>query len=392
MSSIKAFHIMTKPRGALCNLDCAYCYFLKKKALYPRSDFFMSDELLKKFTRQYIQAQEVPLVTFAWQGGEPTLMGMDFYQRAVDYQKQYAPAGMEILNTLQTNATLLDDRWCEFFKEHHFLIGISIDGPSELHDVYRKDKGGAPTLHRVLAGLQCLKKHEVDFNILTCVHAANQNDPLWVYRFLRDELEAQFIQFIPIVERDHKKGEQRGNKITNRSVSSKKYGDFLITIFDEWVRKDVGEVFVQIFDVALGKWLGHPGGLCVFDETCGLALALEHNGDLYSCDHFVEPRFRVGNINTTDLYELVTSHKQQQFGLDKRKTLPRYCMDCEVRFVCNGGCPKNRILHTPAGEYGLNYLCQGYRAFFNHIDKPMKRMAELIRSGKPAEEIKKDYL
>jgi len=392
MSGIQSFHIMTKPRGALCNLNCVYCYFLKKEALYPRSDFFMSDELLENFTRQYIQAQQVPQVTFAWQGGEPTLMGLDFYKKAVNYQKQYVPDGVEILNTLQTNGTLLDDSWCEFLKEHHFLIGISIDGPSELHDVYRKDKGGAPTLHKVLAGLQYLKKHEVDFNILTCVHAANQYDPLSVYRFLRDELEAQFIQFIPIVERDHKRGEQRGNKITDRSVSSKKYGDFLITIFDEWVRKDVGEVFVQIFDVTLGKWLGHPVGLCVFDETCGLALALEHNGDLYSCDHFVEPRFRVGNINTSDLYELVTSHKQQQFGLNKRKALPRYCLDCEVRFVCNGGCPKNRILHTPTGEYGLNYLCQGYRAFFNHIDKPMKRMADLIRSGKPAEEIKKDYL
>jgi len=351
----------------------------------------MSDEVLENLTRQYIQAQQTPQITFAWQGGEPTLMGLDFFKKAVEYQKKYARPGVKIENSLQTNGTLLDDSWCAFFNKQNFLIGISIDGPPELHDVYRVDKGGAPTFHKVLAGLNLLKKHTVDFNILTTVHAANAEFPLEVYRFLRDELKAQFLQFIPIVERDNKKGEQKGNKLTSRSVTGKQYGDFLISIFNEWVRRDVGEVFVQIFDVALGKWLGQPGGLCVFDETCGLALALEHNGDLYSCDHYVEPKYRVGNLNKTDLIQLVRSHKQRQFGLDKLETLPDYCLECEVRFACNGGCPKNRILHTPSGEFGLNYLCVGYRAFFNHVDEPMRKMADLLRSGKSAKEVVNVY-
>jgi uncharacterized protein len=387
MREINSFHIMTKPRGAICNLDCAYCYFLKKEALYPHSNFRMSEEVLENFTRQYIQAQHVPQVTFAWQGGEPTLMGLDFFKKAVEFQEKYALPGMNIENAFQTNGTLLDDDWGIFFKDHNFLVGISIDGPPQLHNTYRKDKGGSPTFQKVLSGLEILKKHNVDFNILTTVHAANVEDPLDVYRFLRDDLEAKFLQFIPIVERDNKKGEQKGNKVTNRSVTGETYGNFLIAIFDEWVRMDVGEVFVQIFEVALGKWLGHPGGLCIFDETCGQALALEHNGDLYSCDHYVEPRYRLGNISKNDMIQLVNSYKQQQFGRDKLDTLPKYCLDCEVQFACNGGCPKNRILHTSDGEYGLNYLCDGYRAFFNHIDEPLKTMADLIRSGRQARDI-----
>jgi uncharacterized protein len=382
---------MTKPRGAICNLDCAYCYFLKKEALYPRSNFRMSEEVLEDFTRQYIQAQRVSKVTFAWQGGEPTLMGLDFFKKAVEYQTIYARAGMEVENAFQTNGTLLDDTWGAFFKDHHFLVGISIDGPPELHNAYRKDKGGAPTFQKVLSGLEILKNHDVDFNILTTVHAANADHPLEVYRFLRDELEAKFIQFIPIVERDHKKGEQKGTKLTSRSVTGKQYGHFLISIFDEWVQRDVGEIFVQIFDVSLGKWLGQPAGLCIFAETCGLALALEHNGDLYSCDHYVEPQYRLGNISKTDLIHLVNSHKQRQFGINKKSTLPKYCLTCEVRFACNGGCPKNRVLHTPDGEFGLNFLCDGYRAFFNHVDVPMKIMANLLRAGKPAKEVMDIY-
>ena len=378
---------MTKPRGAICNLNCAYCYFLKKESLYPRSDFYMSDDVLENFTRQYVQAQKGPQVTFAWQGGEPTLMGLDFYKKAVDYQKKYAPQGVRIENTLQTNGTLLDDAWCEFFKDHNFLIGISIDGPPELHNAYRKDKGGAQTLNSVLVGLETLKRHDVEFNILTTVHAANGDHPLEVYEFLKNELGARFFQFIPIVERDNKKGEQKGNRLTNRSITGKQYGNFLIAIFDEWVRRDVGEIFVQIFDVALGKWLGQHGGLCIFDETCGKALALEHNGDLYSCDHYVEPKYRLGNLKKAELIQLVNSHKQRQFGLNKEKTLPKYCLECEVRFACNGGCPKNRVKHTPDGEFGLNHLCEGYRAFFNHVDEPMRLMADLVRSGKSAVEI-----
>jgi uncharacterized protein len=388
MKTTRSFHIMTKPRGAICNLDCAYCYFLKKESLYPRSDFYMPDEVLENFTRQYIQAQQVPLVTFTWQGGEPTLMGLEFFQKAISFQNQYAPSEMKIENTIQTNGTLLDDRWCAFFKEYNFLVGISIDGGQVLHDAYRKDKGGAGTFSKVCTGLELLQEHGVEFNVLTTVHAANVEHPLEIYCFLTVELGARFLQFIPIVERVNKKGSQKGNKVTDRSVTGKQYGQFLIQVFDEWIQKDVGDIFVQMFDVALGKWLGSAGGLCVFDETCGLALALEHNGDVFSCDHYVEPKFRLGNLQNSDLIQLVESHKQRKFGLDKRETLPRYCVECEVRFACNGGCPKNRILHTPQGEFGLNYLCQGYQAFFNHIDEPMRRMANLLRAGKLASEIR----
>jgi len=378
-----AFHVMIKPRGPICNLDCAYCYYLRKERLYPNSDFRMTDALLEEFTRQYIQAQRVPEVIFGWQGGEPTLMGLDFFRRAVELQHKYHRPGMRILNALQTNGTTLSDEWCRFFREHDFLVGLSLDGPRGLHDAYRVDKGGRPTFDRVMTGLHLLKKHNVEFNILTCVHAVNAEHPLEVYRFLRDEAGARFIQFIPIVERDNKTGFQEGTKVTERSVTGQQYGDFLVTVFDDWVRRDVGCVFVQIFDVALAAWLGQPPGLCIFEETCGTALALEHNGELYACDHFVEPRYRLGNIQETPLIELVGSERQRQFGLAKRDTLPRYCRECEMRFVCNGGCLKNRILRTPDGEPGLNYLCEGYKAFFTHIDRPMRIMAAELQAGRP---------
>ncbi len=379
----RAFHIMVKPRGSICNLDCAYCYFLSKERLYPGSQFRMKYELLETYTRQYIESQRVPEVTFAWQGGEPTLMGLDFFETAVELQQKYRKPGTRIHNALQTNGTTLDDDWCAFFREHDFLIGISIDGPRKLHDYYRVDKGGQPTFDGVMAGLSLLKKHDVEFNILTTVHAANGDYPLDVYRFLRDEAEAHFIQFIPIVERDNETGFQEGDRTTERSVTARQYGDFLITIFDEWVRRDVGRVFVQIFDVALSAWLGQPAPLCVFAATCGDALALEHNGDLYACDHFVEPKYRLGNIVDAPLTALVGSEQQRQFGLTKRDALPRYCRECEVRFVCNGGCPKNRFVRTPHGEPGLNYLCAGYKAFFNHIDRPMRIMGGELRAGRP---------
>jgi len=295
--------------------------------------------------------------------------------------------GMKVENAFQTNGTLLDDAWCKFFKENKFLVGISIDGPPELHNKYRKDKGGADTSNDVLHGLALLKKHNVEFNILCAVHAANVEYPLEVYQYFRDKLAGQYIQFIPIVERDNKTGFQIGNKIHNRSVTGIKYGSFLINIFDEWVSNDVGTVFVQIFDEALAKWFGSPGGLCVFEETCGLGLVIEHNGDLFSCDHFVEPKSKLGNIIETDMIDMVTSHKQYKFGMQKRDSLPPFCLDCEVRFACNGGCPKNRVKHTSNGVYGLNYLCEGYRAFFNHIDEPMRIMVDLIRRKRPPAEI-----
>jgi uncharacterized protein len=377
------FHVMLKPRGPICNLNCAYCYFLSKERLYPGSGFRMTDELLEEFTRQYIEAQRVPEVTFGWQGGEPTLIGLDFFRHAVEWQQKYHRPGMRVHNALQTNGTTLDDEWCRFFHEHNFLIGLSLDGPRELHDAYRRDKGGNPTFDRVMGGVALLKKHGVEFNVLACVHAANADHPVEVYRFLRDEVGAQFIQFIPIVERDNATGFQEGERITERSVKGRQYGDFLSGIFEEWVRRDVGRVYVQFFDVALATWLGQRPGLCIFEETCGTALALEHNGDLYACDHFVEPRYKLGNVQETPLIELVGSEQQRQFGLDKRDRLPRYCRECEVRFVCNGGCPKNRVSRTPDGEPGLNYLCEGYKAFFAHIDRPMRIMAAELRAGRP---------
>jgi uncharacterized protein len=389
MTTPAAFHIMAKPRGAICNLRCDYCYYLRKTDLYPGTSFRMSDETLESYTRQYIQSQQVPEVNFGWQGGEPTLMGLDFFRKAVAYQQKYARPGMKIENTLQTNGTLLNDEWCRFFAKNRFLIGISLDGPREVHDVYRKDKGGAPTFDRVMRGVKLLRKHKVDFNVLTCVSAANVHQPLEVYHFLRDEISAQFIQFIPIVERDNETGFQEGTALTSRSITGKQYGDFLIAIFDEWVHRDVGRVFVQIFDTALGRWLGAPGGLCVFQETCGKALVMEHNGDLYSCDHFVEPRYLLGNILETPLIELVGSEQQLKFGLNKKASLPRYCRECPVLYACNGGCPKNRTDLTPDGEAGLNHLCKGYKAFFTHIDQPMRMMAGLLRQGHPAAEIMK---
>lgn len=374
---------MLKPRGPVCNLDCRYCYYLSKERLYPGSDFRMSEELLGEFTRHYIESQKVPEVTFTWQGGEPLLIGLEFFQRAVELQQEYRRPGMQIHNTLQTNGIPLDEEWCHFFRENGFLIGISLDGPAELHDVYRADKSGRATFDRVMAGVELLNEHWVDFNILTCVHAANADHPLGVYRFLRDEVGTKHIQFIPVVERDNETGFQEGDKVTERSVGARQYGEFLIAIFDEWVRHDVGRVFVQIFDVSLAGWVGQRPGLCVFDETCGTALVMEHNGDLYACDHFVEPRYRLGNIQEIPMGELVSSATQRRFGSEKRDALPGYCMECDVRFICNGGCPKNRFITTPDGKDGLNYLCEGYRAFFRHIDVPMRFMESELRAGRP---------
>ena len=381
-SGPSAFHVMTKPRGAICNLDCKYCYFLSKELLYPGSRFRMARDLLERYVQQYILAQRVPEVTFAWQGGEPTLMGLDFFRLAVEFQAKYRPPGLTIHNTLQTNAVTLDSDWCRFFKTNQFLIGISLDGPRALHDAYRLDKGGQPTFDRVMNGLAQLQAHAIEFNVLTTVHAANAGQPLAVYRFLRDEVRTQFIQFIPIVERDNHTGFQEGDRVTGRSVGAEQYGKFLITVFDEWVRRDVGRVFVQLFDVALNAWYGRPAGLCIFEETCGTALALEHNGDLFSCDHYVEPKYRLGNLMDQDLLPMVASGQQRAFGRAKLDTLPVYCRACDVRFVCNGGCPKDRIICTPDGEPGLNYLCAGLMAFFRHIDPPMRYMAQCLRQGR----------
>lgn len=375
-----AFHLMVKPGGAICNLDCTYCYFLSKELLYPGSRFKMADELLETYTRDYIAAQRADEVTFAWQGGEPTLLGLPFFRRALALQARYKRPGMTVHNTFQTNGTLLDDDWCNFFKQHDVLVGLSLDGPERLHDAYRVNKGGQGSFKQVMRGLELLKQHGVSFNILTTLHAANAPYPLEVYRFLRDEVEARFIQFIPIVERDNASGFQEGNEVTSRSVTGAQYGAFMTTVFDAWVRKDVGRVYVQLFDIALAAWVGLSPGLCVFEKTCGTALALEHNGDVYSCDHYVEPDYLLGNLLELPLLQMVTSDRQRAFGQAKDTSLPRYCRDCEVRFVCNGGCPKDRLLSTPDGEAGLNYLCSGYRSFFNHIDPYMQVMAGELRA------------
>ena len=395
-----AFHIMTKPIGPICNLDCKYCYYLEKEKLYDANEKWrMSDEVLEDYILQYIESQQVAEVAFAWQGGEPTLLGVDFFRRVVALQRKYAN-GKIIQNALQTNGTLLDDEWCEFFRAHQFLIGLSIDGPRQLHDHYRVDKKQQPTFDDVMRGLHALKKHGVAFNTLTVVNRANSRKPLEVYRFLK-QIGSGFIQFIPLIERlpptrlkvlgmdfaeppAPDEAESEMSPVTSWSLLAQDYGTFLCTIFDEWVRHDVGGTFVQLFDVALAQWMGLGATLCIFAEKCGKALALEHNGDLYSCDHYVYPRYRLGNLMNASLGELVASAQQIKFGSDKSDTLPAYCRNCEVRFACNGECPKHRFTRTPDGEAGLNYLCPAYKRFFNHVDPFMKIMCELLNSGRPA--------
>lgn len=383
-------HVMAKPTGAICNLNCSYCFFLDKEELYPGSKFRMSDDVLETYIKQLIAAHQTPQVTVAWQGGEPTLMGLDFFRQAIAYQEKYRQPGMTFENTLQTNGTLLTDEWCEFFKENNYLIGLSIDGPKELHDANRVDKGGGSTFDKVMKGLRLLQKHGVEYNILTTVNRINSQHPLEVYRFLRDEAKTSWMQFIPVVERINDDGRtlyQQGNQVSENSVLPEEFGQFLITIFDEWIRHDVGNIFVQTFEAAVRSWLNLPTGMCFFSPTCGMGVALEHNGDLYSCDHFVEPDYLLGNIQETSIAKLVGSDQQYQFGRDKLETLPQYCRDCDVRFACHGECPKHRFITTPDGEPGLNYLCAGYKAFFHHIDEPLKLLTKLYHNGEPATKI-----
>jgi uncharacterized protein len=386
----RAFHMMVKPTGALCNLDCTYCFYLDKERLYPGTrDWTMRDAVLEEFTRSYIRSQETPDVTFSWQGGEPTLLGLPFFRKVVALQSRYADE-RPIHNTIQTNGVLLDDQWGDFLAQHKFLVGLSIDGPRELHDRYRVFKGGQPSFDRVMAGVKILLKHGVEFNTLTCVQKENSYRPLEVYRFLK-EMGSRFMQFIPIVERKALVAGDPGSgmparhvsPVTASSVEPRQYGRFLTAIFDEWVRADVGEYFVQLFDVALQVWYGQEASLCVFRETCGSALAIEHNGDVYSCDHFVFPEHRVGNVMEQTLADIAESPAQIKFGNDKAATLPKYCRECSVRFACNGECPKNRFVKTPDGEAGLNYLCEAYKVFFNHVDPYMRFMANELYHHRP---------
>ena len=391
-----AFHLLAKPTGSVCNLDCAYCFFLEKEKLYPGARSRMDDELLERYIRQLIEAHRTPEVAIAWQGGEPMLMGLEFVRRAVELARKYARPGMTVSHSIQTNGTKINGDWARFFKDNSFLVGLSIDGPRELHDAYRRDKAGRPTFDRVMRGLAALREHGVEWNALTTVHAANAAHPVEVYRFLRDECGAGFIQFIPIVERLTENGVPYGAAVTDRSVTADQWGAFLIGVFEEWVRRDVGEVYVQMFDVALANWYGEPAGLCVHSPSCGAALALEFNGDVYACDHFVEPAYLRGNIGERHLAELVGSPEQRQFGRDKLDTMPQYCLVCDVRFACHGGCPKDRFIATPVDaapprEPGLNYLCPGFKAFFHHIDAPMRRMCELLRADRAPSQIVAEY-
>jgi uncharacterized protein len=377
------FHVLTKPTGAVCNLDCSYCFFLSKEHLYPGSTFRMSEQVQETYLRELFAAHPPDAeVTVAYQGGEPTLMGLDFFRRSVVVSERVRRPGQRSVHTIQTNGTLLDDEWGQFLAENRVLVGLSVDGPRHMHDAYRVDKGGKPTFDRVMAGWGVLRRHEVDWNVLTTVHAANGDHGLEVYRFLRDDLGATFIQLIPIVER-----------IPGRSVTGAQYGRFLIEVFEEWARHDVGDVFVQTFDTALAHWLGmHEVGSCVHAPTCGSALALEHTGDLYSCDHYVEPEHLLGRLGDgRTMLELVDSPHQRAFGQDKLDTLPQYCLECDVRFACHGGCPKDRCATTPDGAPGLHVLCAGYQTFFRHVDAPMRFMADELRAGRDAVALREWY-
>lgn len=394
--------MLAKPSGPICNLDCHYCFYTEKEGLFSGTPSFrMSDETLEKFIKQYIEAQVSHEIPFVWQGGEPTLMGLDFYKKVIAFQRKYGK-GKKITNSLQTNGTLLTEEWCQFLAQHEFLVGLSLDGPEWIHDHFRVDRGGKPTFHKVLKALHMLKKYKVSFNILACVTKFSSQYPLEIYRFFKEQ-GVEYIQFIPIVERmpdqnalqlglRHATPPSITEKDVQKSVSSwtveaEKYGDFLIAVFDEWVRNDVGRIHVMNFEHALTAWLGLPATSCIFAETCGRAGIVEHNGDVYSCDHYMYPDYRLGNIHQDPFAEMMDSEQQRQFGENKKKSLPQHCQTCEVRFACNGECPKHRFLMTPDGEPGLNYLCEGYKKYFFHIHKYMKVMVQLIENGLPVEEI-----
>ena len=378
----RPLYVMLKPIGAACNLRCEYCYYLEKKGLYPNeSRYRMSDRLLERFTRQYLESQTTPLVSFTWHGGEPLMREIDFYQKAITLQQKYNN-GQQILNSLQTNGILLNDAWCQFFRKHNFLIGISIDGPQHCHDRYRKYPDGRSCFEQVIQGVNLLKKHGVEFNIMGVVNDYNVNYPLEFYRFFK-EMDCRFIQFTPVVER------LSDRSMAPYNVPAEKWGDFLIAIFDEWVHNDVGRFFIQYFDSTLANWVGEQPGTCILAKTCGHAGIMEFNGDVYACDHLVFPQYKRGNIESATLIEMMYSSKQIQFGADKQEKLPSQCRSCEFLFACNGECPKNRILSTPDGEPNLNYLCAGYYKFFEHVAPYMDFMKkELMNKRSPANVMK----
>ena len=397
----KQFHAMAKPVGSTCNLDCTYCYYLSKEFL-PQGPGAgrMTDETLERFIKQYLDGVAGEEVVFSWQGGEPMLLGLDFFRKAVAFQKKHARPGQRIGNDLQTNGTLLDEEWCEFLKAHRFLVGLSIDGPREIHDRLRVTKGGRPTFDSVLGAARLLQRHEVPFNTLTCVHRFNGRRPLEVYRFLRQELNSNYIQFIPIVEYKGfervapqrwngaelpKEGEpearpgHRNSVVTDWSVDPEDWGYFLCKVFDRWLSQDLGKVMVNQFETLVARHLGLPSQMCVYSETCGRNVAVEHDGSVYACDHYVYPEYRLGNLLTGRLDEMVLSREQAKFGCAKSDGLPRYCRQCAYLQDCWGECPKNRIIRTPDGEPGLNYLCRGFKQFFAHARPEVERIAARLR-------------
>ncbi|HTN68477.1 MAG TPA: anaerobic sulfatase-maturation protein [Dysgonamonadaceae bacterium] len=387
----KPLYVMLKPVGALCNLACDYCYYLEKSKLYTQNPrHIMSDELLKRFIQEYIESQTMPQIMFTWHGGETLMRPLSFYKRAIELQKQYGQ-GRQIDNSIQTNGTLLTDEWCEFFKENNFLVGISIDGPQDFHDEYRRNKVGAPSYHKVMRGLNLLKEHGVQYNCMAVINDYNADYPLEFYRFFK-EIGCEFLQFAPIVERlknDNSSPTSLASAMDKEaelapfSVSPEQWGNFLCTIFDEWVRNDVGKLFIQIFDSTLANWVDEQPGVCTMAKRCGHAGVMEFNGDVYSCDHFVFPEYKLGNIYNEPLASMMYSDKQLKFGADKFDKLPTQCKECDVLFACNGECPKNRFSYDKYGEEGLNYLCEGFYKFFNYVAPYMDFMKKELMAKRP---------
>jgi uncharacterized protein len=394
-------HLMAKPSGPLCNLHCKYCFYLEKEALYPHvKDYYMSEEVMEAYIRRNIEIQNVPEIPFTWQGGEPLLRGLDFYRKAVKLQKKYG-GKKQILNSIQTNGILLNDEWCEFFSKNDFFVGLSLDGPQDINDYHRMTEGGKAVFNYMMKALELMVKHNVQFNILACVTEYSSKKPLEVYRFFKD-LGIVFIQFIPVVERKvdpvaQKLGltlgvppsmeESISSDVTDWSVTPEGWGDFLINIFDEWVRKDVGHTIIMNFEWALSGYIGLPSRVCYYSENCGTSPVMEHNGDIYSCDHFVYPEYKLGNILTDKLSELVTGQAQKSFGSNKSKNLPEYCLECRFLSACYGECPKRRFIKSPDGDEGLNYLCRGYKKYFNHIAPYLEAIKRLLELGEPAAKI-----
>ena len=393
----KPLYVMLKPAGAHCNLACKYCYYLEKNKLYPTAQrHLMSDEMLEQFTREYIEAQTMSQVLFTWHGGEPLLRSIDFYRKALSLQQKYA-GGRCIDNVIQTNGTLLTDEWCEFFAQNHWLVGISIDGPQPDHDHYRLTAAGKPSWKKVMQGIKLLKKHGVEWNAMAVVNAYNANHPLEFYRFFKEN-GCQFLQFTPIVERLTRHGDGRtlaslADKdeisLSEASVVPEQWGYFLCAIFDEWVRKDVGKIFVEIFDCTLANWMGISPGICAYSKECGHAGVMEHNGDVYSCDHFVFPEYKLGNIRDHSLIDMLYGEQQQEFSRLKHSSLPRQCKECDMEFACHGECPKNRFMKDKYGDSGLNYLCPGYYHYYQHVAPYMDYMKQELMAQRPPSNIMK---